>query len=395
MAKDWSKNEDLLLEKNCSNMNDRELSILLNRTLKSVKHRRIKLGLKNNWNCQSSQLPWSKEEDQILIDNYRKIPYKEIIKLLPNKRTVGSLENRRTYLIGLIKNPILRKSSNDVWTPEEDEIIIKNYGKLTYEQMLELLPNKNRTVLALQSRKSQLEPEADLTTLRRNQRKHFYNNAFFEIPNIVNCYFAGLLSADGNISKNRENLAITLHQKDKPILETFSKCIEYTGEVVDRYYEKQNKLTSRLLINGCGRDLIPDLEKHFNIVPKKSLILKPPNLKNEELIKSFIKGYIDGDGHINMDSKGNGQYAWIISVCGTKEMLEWIKFYFDKWAPNAYHNKFSKVRKYDYNRIHHYSVNGNRSIEILKQLCGIHSPYLERKWRPFMHEHNCYYKFTS
>ena len=62
------------------------------------------------------------------------------------------------------------------------------------------------------------------------------------------------------------------------------------------------------------------LGNNFNIVPRKSLILRPLNNLTNEFSKNFIRGYVDGDGWIikNTNTKR-------IGILGTKEMLEWIK----------------------------------------------------------------------
>lgn len=63
-----------------------------------------------------------------------------------------------------------------------------------------------------------------------------------------------------------------------------------------------------------ARDLI-----NIGIVPKKSLILKPPLIQDQYSL-AFIAGYFDGDGSIYKTA----QNEYGIAFEGTMEMLLWI-----------------------------------------------------------------------
>ena len=71
-------------------------------------------------------------------------------------------------------------------------------------------------------------------------------------------------------------------------------------------------------LNIHSNKVVSHLQKNFNIIRNKAKVLDPPNIKNEDNIRSFIRGYVDGDGCYN--DKYN-----LISVRGTEQMLSWIK----------------------------------------------------------------------
>src|SRR3990167_5826866 len=68
----------------------------------------------------------------------------------------------------------------------------------------------------------------------RNRKSIYdYDENFFEIPNILNCYWAGFIAADGCVSKNNNRITIELDGKDKNHLIQFKNDVKFSGEVRD------------------------------------------------------------------------------------------------------------------------------------------------------------------
>ena len=66
----------------------------------------------------------------------------------------------------------------------------------------------------------------------RYERQHNVNDDFFNNPNILNCYWAGFIAADGCIGRRNNNvLSIGLSSKDKQHLETFKNNINFSGPI--------------------------------------------------------------------------------------------------------------------------------------------------------------------
>lgn len=239
------------------------------------------------------------------------------------------------------------------WTQEEENILKDNYGKMTYQQISNLLVN--RTV-------SQIRNKCNYMGLcsKNNLRKYSINKEYFKIPTIENCYWAGFIAADGNISGNR--LSIGLAHKDKNLLDCFCKDLQYTNTV------KSYKNNVYLGVN-C-KEMVKDLEVNFNIIPNKSKILKPPFIKEEDLIASFIKGVIDGDGSIGEDR---------ITIYGTKDLLQWIKYYFDSWIPVSNYTVSEVIQIQTH--LHSYRIGTKRFKFIYDKLKQLNTYELKRKWR--------------
>ncbi len=77
---------------------------------------------------------WTEEEKDILINNYGKMSYKEISKLLNNTRTIKSI-NKMAGKLGLV--------TSEKWSKEENDILIQNYSIMNIKKILSLLPNRS------------------------------------------------------------------------------------------------------------------------------------------------------------------------------------------------------------------------------------------------------------
>lgn len=161
---------------------------------------------------------------------------------------------------------------------------------------------------------------------------HYVNKKYFSTINRENSYWAGFIAADGHLKKY--DLHIGLTRSDHLHLEKFKNAIQFDGIIFQReqYNETYNKIyySSHLVVNGDYGKLNDDLFYNFNI-PRgnKSLILTPPiKLIQEDEIRFFIRGYMDGDGCIHK-RKDN---IYDLTFCGTKEILLWIKNQFVKFV---------------------------------------------------------------
>lgn len=91
-GQEWSKDEEDLLKENYQNLSKAELAKLLpNRTIDSIHRKAWHLNLSKSFNY------WSSDEDEILHKYYRIIPNKELLELLP-RRTSGAIKARAELL---------------------------------------------------------------------------------------------------------------------------------------------------------------------------------------------------------------------------------------------------------------------------------------------------------
>jgi hypothetical protein len=210
--------------------------------------------------------------------------------------------------------------------------------------------------------------------------KHSHDTNFFS--NICNnsAYWAGFIAADGNLSHYNKSrtpgLIINLKGSEGHILERFIKDCKFTGKVCYKsVYSKQTCKyydISSVWIYGTHK-WMQDLQEIYNITPKKSLTLQPPNIENHEQIKSFITGYIDGDGGIRQNNKGRGVY---LQVLGTLPMLNWMLDQFTLYGLTGKTN----IGVAGTSKVYSFVIHGKRTLPVLNSLLSVDVPRLDRKW---------------
>lgn len=80
---------------------------------------------------------WTKNEEKILQENYGKRTLKEIRELLNNRFSVGSIS---------AKAKKMNLAKNNLWSLEEIEILKNNYSKIPMDEMIKLLPKKDKSL---------------------------------------------------------------------------------------------------------------------------------------------------------------------------------------------------------------------------------------------------------
>src|ERR1700733_4833057 len=210
----------------------------------------------------------------------------------------------------------------------------------------------------------------DIRSLAQTRFTHSKN--FFTTPNIVNCYWAGFIAADGCIVDAR-HLVVLLKRDDVGHLQQFCRDIEYDGNIYYGSSTLKGREYGRCQIEISNAEkIIHDLNVNFAIHKQKSLTYTHPELQGD-LALAFLKGYIDGDGHIDVEKRKR------LSVCGTRETLTWIKTIFDEYSPARSSNGLiADVRQQG--NIFAYEIGGQRAIKMLEILAAVPCPALPRKW---------------
>ena len=130
------------------------------------------------------------------------------------------------------------------------------------------------------------------------RRKYYFDENYFEVIDTPEkAYWLGFILADGYNNQDRGFLNINLNSIDHHHLEKFVDAIEGDYNMITiRQHSITGNNMSCLCINS--RKMSNDLAK-LNILQGKSANEHiPPNIP-KILIKDFIRGIIDGDGHIN------------------------------------------------------------------------------------------------
>jgi len=208
--------------------------------------------------------------------------------------------------------------------------------------------------------------------------EHYFDN----IDTEEKAYWLGFLYADGyNIDLYRIGTHLALREIDH--VKLFAKCVEAPVERVHTKPPYKFKAMGRI-INSSGSVTLNLNSKHMaetankkGLTPRKSLTLKFPtnDIVPVELMKHFIRGYFDGDGHIGKTTiKGIHRYRVII--VSSKDFCEGLSKFtnkeldinmtvWDKKKTNIYKN----------------SIGGNRQTKIFCDwMYKDASIYLHRKF---------------
>jgi len=247
------------------------------------------------------------------------------------------------------------------FSDSEIEFIKTNYGVITRREIAKKLDRPEHQIKKM-VKKLKLHSSLSFRMYTRN------DNAFSNIT-LEACYWAGFIAADGCLYNKRE-LRVCLSNADKGHLEKLRNFIGYTGPLA------QSKITTNLYLVVSSSQIYSDLNKNFNITPRKSLTLLPPIGLTYKQSLAYIIGYIDGDGSIGYNSytyKNGTKYKFLrLRIIGTPMTLNWINLIFKKRAIPIQHCK-SKISIISFN-------DRNLLIKLKGFILDNSLPVLSRKW---------------
>lgn len=209
-----------------------------------------------------------------------------------------------------------------------------------------------------------------------NSRKFHHNEDFFEVIDTEpKAYWLGFLYADGFLDK-QNHIGITLNSKDARHLEKFKSSLSATNPIhlyVSSGYADKSEF-ARILLKSkkMKQDLI-----NKGMLEQKTLILEFPTQVPSDLIKHFIRGYLDGDGAISCYELKN---AYAIGFTGTLSVIEGIRDFFNgAWSIRPNKNAFQM------------NIGGNKQVlRILHHLYDEATVFLDRKHDKFIELHSKY-----
>lgn len=119
---------------------------------------------------------------------------------------------------------------------------------------------------------------------------------------------------------------------------------------------------------------VEDLANNFNITPRKTHTLQPPNLTDNKMILSFFSGNVDG--WIYVEETDYGKHG-SIAVMGSKELMEWFKYHLDRLVPNS---DGANLKETESENIFEYKISGVKAYWVSKLCLSLEIPRIDRKW---------------
>lgn len=204
-------------------------------------------------------------------------------------------------------------------------------------------------------------------------RKHRPNDDFFNsIDSEVKAYLLGYLYADGYLAADGR-IGIRLQEDDVEILEMIQKYICPNNPI--KSSNNQNfKRKPQVSIRWKSPIMYKRLQELGFCIDKTHANSNIFQLIPEELKRHFLRGYTDGDGHIQSYRLDNGSYRKI-SICwcnGNSKILQDIKAWIPQYTWLLYSNDRNTF--YTLGCYHH-----REACEIIKLLYKDAKFFLTRK----------------
>ena len=201
---------------------------------------------------------------------------------------------------------------------------------------------------------------------------------YFDVIDTPNkAYILGLLYADGTRDKGSNNVAISLQERDKKILEQINQEIGSNRPLryIDNTKKKDAKRVNQWRLDFCNERMAKSLFE-YGLVPCKEFKTTFPKQIDEKLWRHFIRGYMDGDGCIL-----KGECKW--TVTGNRPLLLFIKDYLQQKL-NIYVQDFVHHN----GRSHIIRVSGGRQVKkLLNFLYEDAEMFIERKYKIYLQKY--------
>lgn len=202
-------------------------------------------------------------------------------------------------------------------------------------------------------------------------------NYFHSIDDEHKAYWLGFIYADGYLNINSNVFGIELNCEDENHLHKFNNDISSNRPIYT--YHKNSTFGSQVNCRWTcsNKTLYHDLMSH-GITSTKSYDGEFPIINDCKHIKHVIRGIFDGDGSITCKKGLIGYLTGAISICNTKETLEYIEdfsgFSWD-WS-----------QRYPDKNINNYQIacgNQENVVRFLNLIYKNANIYLDRKYKKY------------
>lgn len=151
-------------------------------------------------------------------------------------------------------------------------------------------------------------------------RKYTIDENYFDNIDTQNkAYLLGLLYSDGCNYPPQHRVKLELQERDKDILDKINIEIQSNKPLAFNNLSSKNENWQNTYRIDITNKHISDRLVELGMVQNKSLILEFPKWLDKSMYSSFLRGYLDGDGHIEWSK------TKFITLVGTSQFCEYIK----------------------------------------------------------------------
>lgn len=271
------------------------------------------------------------------------------------------------------------------WTEQDNQIIKENHCKLTINNIKKLLSNPNIKYSSLRSKMQRMGLFRDRVK-QKIPNKNYHNVEYFKIPTLINCYYAGLIAADGCLMINKNNTMNFKYKcatKDEIIIDSLIKELKFTGKkcYTSSISPHSDKICYQVHICMSSFEQNASyLKQHFNIEPNKTFRLGPINLTDKQLVMAFLCGSIDGDGSIEYKIQNNYESMNISFNSSSKDFIQWVEKTLNDYFPVLPGKRIPVMNQHKEDKYYRIYIGGLRAAIIIDTLRKLNVPKLARKW---------------
>lgn len=272
-------------------------------------------------------------------------------------------------------------SKDQQWKPEEDQLL---RTMLAAGQSLKGIamqfPSRSRRAIECRTYTLGLKSGTPRTV-------HSKNEAFWETPNALNCYYAGLAAADMSVDHVKHTLSWGCEHEDELYIDLFIQNTGFTGKsfrttkingvIGGRQIIKPTSIHSNLRVAAC-QQWHRDLARNFNVVPNKTHRLRPPNLETDLLKSCYLIGLLDGDGALSYSTQN--MTPNIAYGSASRDIVEWVREFVESRFPYKMRATKTEVRELLDGHYYHYNVYGISAVKLIELFRTINVPKFTRKW---------------
>jgi len=207
-----------------------------------------------------------------------------------------------------------------------------------------------------------------------NRTYSINKDKLFNSTDPIVCYFAGLVATDGYVPAKINKIELSLTGDDElTLLKQLNNYFENTYPI---YNYKDDNYRAVFSMDGIKEFF----KKSFNIPdgPKTFDVSVPETFYNEDCAKMYLRGCIDGDGSVGIDTK-YPNFGTIRIVTGSKNLIlgliEIIARHTNIQLKQYYQNKHNSSSKYP-----GFECRGWRATAILEWMYSVYPEFgLKRK----------------